>query len=837
MIVYNLKNKAKYTKGIFNYWVISMKIMVLVVFLYVAAIIDTFVFAKNIRKVEKNELSSSLIRLLSVSIITIVLYATSMVVRVKLISSIGFALYNISDLLMMFSLYRFVRIYTVLPDNEIKADKLLKIFLIIDTVLLALNTKFEFMYEVGEATNKMNYHLHVVSETKIFYFIHLIFMYCAAILVLRILLNKLLKTPSMYKRKYSVIFWEIIGLAILNLACIHFENLSDFGLILYPVIAYSIYHFSLKYVPSALIERLLFFTMSNMKDGIICLDVDGRIVRWNKMATAYCDSGTGETNNIEQQVEKWLANNVNLGDDEDSCSWKSQRRIEGKECYFTIEYMKFFDQKRNYIGCSFILHNHTDEVNKIRLEKYNASHDDLTGIYNKRRFCEKSAEVMEENKDTLYCIVCADVKGFKLINDLFDFDGGDKVLIRLAEITKKLAGEDGVFGRIGGDRFAVCMPYNKFHADTFLQEYSTAGNVIPNSQLSVHVHIGVYKAKDTDVKVSIMCDRANLAILQIKDSYRSIVSVYEKDVRDAVLKEQEIIKAFGNALATGEFHTFIQPQIDKYGYIRGGEALVRWIKPGGQIVPPGDFIDILEKTGLISRLDMYMWRMACMQIRTWISKGYENAYISVNISQKDIMILDVHSILTSLVNEFGIPTDSLHLEITETAVMEDSEKLEELINSLKISGFIVEIDDFGSGYSALNTLKTLDVDVIKLDMKFLQNKGNKLKGSIILKNIIRLAKELNMEVITEGVSCQDHVDFMLDTGADIFQGFHFSPPIPINEFEEKFLYQTVEIKHHDTTDDIAEFPYIDDISLDDDDIPQENVGFANTDEIITEIKE
>ena len=211
------------------------------------------------------------------------------------------------------------------------------------------------------------------------------------------------------------------------------------------------------------------------------------------------------------------------------------------------------------------------------------------------------------------------------------------------------------------------------------------------------------------------------------------------------------------------------------------------------MIPPYKFITVFEQTGLIGRLDSYMWEQACIKLQEWQRRGFTDQYLSVNISQKDFYLLDVYQIVTSLVEKYQIEPRQLHLEITETAIMNNPQEQLPLIGKLREYGFRVEIDDFGSGYSSLNTLKDMKVDVLKIDMGFLRKTEHQDRSRIILKMVVSLAKSLEMEVITEGVETQEQVDFLKEYGCDIFQGYHFAKPMPVVEFEQKFLNTTVTV--------------------------------------------
>jgi EAL domain-containing protein (putative c-di-GMP-specific phosphodiesterase class I) len=218
----------------------------------------------------------------------------------------------------------------------------------------------------------------------------------------------------------------------------------------------------------------------------------------------------------------------------------------------------------------------------------------------------------------------------------------------------------------------------------------------------------------------------------------------------------------------------------------GAEVLVRWIHPEKGILNPGDFIPIFEKNYKIVDIDKCIWELACRQIRKWNDEGRENIYLSVNISPRDFECIDVYETLTGLVEKYQINPEQLRVEITETTIMRNPEKQIELIGRLRLAKFYVEMDDFGSGYSSLGMLKDIQLDAIKLDMRFLSRGVADERGRKVLKLTVKLIKELNMMVIAEGVETQEEVDYLKQIGCDAFQGFYFSKPVPVGEFEKSF---------------------------------------------------
>ena len=280
--------------------------------------------------------------------------------------------------------------------------------------------------------------------------------------------------------------------------------------------------------------------------------------------------------------------------------------------------------------------------------------------------------------------------------------------------------------------------------------------------------------------------KANLASETIKNEYKSNIAYYTERLFESSIEERRIIGEFERAISNNEFEMYLQPQVDSSGNLYGAEALVRWQHPERGLLSPAIFIDVLEKTGFIYKLDRYMWDKAAKKLGEWKKEGKDQYHISVNISTKDFYLVDVYETFVGLVDKYDIDPVNLNIEITETTLMSDFDKNMGIIRLLQNYGFNIEIDDFGSGYSSLNMLKDISADVLKIDMGFLRASENEAKGLDILESIITLAGKLGMKVITEGVETKKQLYMLVEMGCDMYQGYYFSKPIPVDEFEKKY---------------------------------------------------
>ncbi len=738
----------------------------------------------NLIKIKNNCIEKPVRQLLLIAAAALMTYASALLLPVKLAADLIFSIYNCFIDAMVVSLLLFVRQFTGLKPWIKREIWIVSGMMTLDWIFMLTNPWTKLVYRTDLGSDNMGAAYYYIAEREPLYAYHLFFVYGSVLLLMIVLVHKLILTPKTYQMKYSTIFISLCVVVALHVTYLNFNFNFDYSLFFYAVTAFAIFYFSLYFVPKGLMKSILFYSVASMKTGIICVDIDGKCIHANKAAALYCQDENNKCN-FSAQVQAWFTEFPEMKNEDKI--WDYSRTANGETMYYTCEYKQIFDKKQRYIGCFFILHDRTEAHCRLAEEKYRATHDVLTGIYNKEHFARKASERLQEYPDKEFCMVAIDIKNFKLVNDLFGVEMGDIVLKKVAQSIASLASELSIYGRITNDRFCILMPKERFHEEVFVEESAKFNTILDNSVYKLYAHFGVYFITDPTIKISIMCDRAFLAIRSIKDSYQTVVAYYKEALRDSFVSEHKVISEFDHAISDRQFHAFIQPQVTVSGRIFGGEALVRWIHPIEGLVAPYKFIDIFERTGLISRLDPYIWETACMQLRKWHDDGYTDHYISVNISQKDFLLIDVYKTLVDLVQKYRIPPHSLHLEITETSIMNNPKEQIPLISKLRSFGFVIEIDDFGSGYSSLNTLKDLPADVLKIDMGFLSKTDNTERSMTILKMIISLAKALHMEVITEGVETREQVDFLTEFGCDMFQGYYFAKPMQVTDFEIQYL--------------------------------------------------
>ena len=428
-----------------------------------------------------------------------------------------------------------------------------------------------------------------------------------------------------------------------------------------------------------------------------------------------------------------------------------------------------------------------DEIVAAQRFKQRAEYDELTGILNRNTFCRMVDATVQKNPEAArtgqYAMVYCDMLRFKAINDMFGMEEGDRVLCYVAELIDELSGENGFACRIGSDRFAFFTnTYGVALEQLFEQlfERLTAYKL----PFAIACNLGVYVTGDADVSAVAMMDRAILAQSKIKGSHTVKFNYYTEELRNDLLSEQEISGVMEEALAQEQFLVYYQPQYNHAtGGLVGAEGLVRWKHPERGLISPGLFIPIFERNGFITKLDFYVFEHVCRFLRKCIDRNLPVVPISSNFSRYDIFQPQFVEKLEELRKKYDVPVKYLRVEITESVVVGGSARVNEIVRRLREHGYVVEMDDFGSGYSSLNVLREVDLDVIKLDMLFLSEKDDNNRGGTIISSIVRMAKWLDMPVIAEGVETVSQADFLKSIGCEYIQGYLYSKPLPEAEFE------------------------------------------------------
>lgn len=398
-------------------------------------------------------------------------------------------------------------------------------------------------------------------------------------------------------------------------------------------------------------------------------------------------------------------------------------------------------------------------------------------------FMKVAKEIIRKNPEGKYALIQFDVAKFKAINEMYGEAVGDELLNFFIESLKVLCTSEQMFARLTADVFMVMTSYEtKQDLLDFIEFIRT--NLLGYKNMEYRLVFGVAFVKDINENLRKYGDRASIARQSIKANAMEYVIFHDETMTQKVLSAKRVEDNMEKALENHEFVMYLQPKFDMdTEKIVGAEALVRWIKPGEGIIPPMEFIPVFEKNGFVTRLDMYICEEACKVIRYWLDNGIQPVPISVNMSRANMKSDEYLKRLETLVYGYDIPKELLEIEITETVEGED---VEEAIIGLKKHGYKLLMDDFGSGYSSLNTLKDTQFDIIKIDREFLQDFVGSDRGKVIVEHTIQMTKSIGLDIVAEGVENLEQARFLVESGCRVAQGFYYAKPMPVEEFDRLY---------------------------------------------------
>lgn len=531
--------------------------------------------------------------------------------------------------------------------------------------------------------------------------------------------------------------------------------------------------------------------LDSMHSIVLLVSIDQKMVYMNQWARKL--TGLGLLDYLDKDCLCRL--NHQMGRRHEACAL---HRLEHGESftYFTwnnddyeCEAAYICDKRGRHIGIVEVIAPAGKDIRRLDLEREllnKIRYDELTHLYNRSYFYERTRWLLDYHPDTSYALVYWNVKRFKIINDVFSNHTGNRVLVNISEKIRRLVRHEGTAGRLSDDKFVFCIP--KSHLS--FQWFNDNANITLISDTIAYTFkstFGIYEIEDRTLGIDIMCDRVKLAQLSVT-AFDLVngkpYAVYDQDLRKHMLEEQELISQMALALQEGQFQTYFQPVYDIItGHIISAEALVRWQHPQKGMIPPNKFITLFERNGLISQLDRYVWNEVATVLEEQLAAGEPCVPISINVSRVDFYTTSLLDDLEQIIKAHHIPTDMMRVEVTETAYTDDPERIRQIVQQLKDRGFCVLLDDFGSGYSSFNTLKDIPVDILKLDMKFLSNIDTSQRTALIMSSIIDLASRLGMEIIAEGVETEEQASFLHQIGGKHVQGYLYARPQPLKEFK------------------------------------------------------
>ena len=700
----------------------------------------------------------------------------------RIVSTAGYYIYFIGMDLAVYSIWYFTHLYCELGKPKKAFQIPILLLFAADLVHYALNPFLKCSF--GTIVTYVEDRAYFKLAPYLGQAYHRIICYGLFVVVIVIYAVKTIKSPKVYKEKYRVIMISMIAVAVVETYYIFSRQPLDISMVGFGIFGLLVYFFALKYRPLKLLDRMLAGMASEMPEALFFFDKSGKCIWTNAPGKNMIGISNDNYDEVKENL-KYLFGDLDFG----SSGWAKRVTLgTDDEAQYTFLSMKsVVNDKKKIIGSYLSVRDITEEQQEMKREMYRSTHDSLTGLYTKEYLYENISRRLENDRETDYMVGYIEVANYKVINDVFGRRFGEFTLKKIADFIDNSTSKKCIYGRLSDESFGILLDkstFNKERVESILSNFTVKDD---NLEHHILIHIGIYDiGPDDEIDVPLFFDSAHLATAMISDKYQERVVYYDDKLRNEIIHNQLISNQVKDALETKQIRPYLQPIVDSQGLLAGAEALVRWIHPEEGFMNPGMFIPVFERNGLIAEVDKYMWRCACEILSDWKSRGFDS-FISVNISPKDFYYMDVVSELKSLVEEFGIDPVKLRVEITETVMAAGSIDIGKIVEAFREYGFIVEMDDFGSGYSSLNLLKDINIDVIKIDMQFLKDSERNMKANTIIKNIISMSEELGIDTLTEGVETAKQFEKLYAMGCKLYQGYYFSKPKPLDEFEKQWF--------------------------------------------------
>ena len=756
----------------------------LILTFYILASVVIILLAWTIKSILRSKIRGKIFYLLPIvtALITVPIYTMFVSAKTWFAAMLFDALYFVCTDWLCFSIVIFALAYTWKMRAILPTMITLIPLLFLDTGSLIANTWRQHSFNLTQDVLSNGISYWSCQFTPLHY-IHLGFCYAMFLTALLLLANAIAAEPDGYKAKYVAVLAASFAVIIANAVCYSMDLAIDFSVLLYPLFGIFVYCYSTYFAVRQLMTRSLTNVNENIEDAILYFDAnDDCIYKNSKAASLFTDGG---------KFSKRKARTFLIG---------ARGKIQAKSEAAPVEFFKLGGQERqfeietediyygyNLIGSYLKLSDKTDEINRYLTQKFLANHDELTGAYTREFFFKSCDEKIKENPDIPYLMISTNIRQFKLVNELFGEEMGNNILIKMVTTAKTLAIHDSVLGRIGDDRFGLLAQKQYFTEDHIKAFLESSQEVLEGSNYTLNLCVGICEARGGEESAQLLYDKTQLAINKICNDYQKHLAWYDSDLMDELLRERQITADFEDALKNGQVCMYLQPYFDKDGKAFGGEALARWNHPQRGILRPDVFLEPLERSGLIHKLDTFIWEQAAKTLEEWKKRGIDSMQISVNVSAKDIFYIDIADAFKQLLLRHSFNPQNLKVEFTEGALTQDIHTATSLFEKLKALGFEVGIDDFGHGYSSLNFLKDINADILKMDMALVQKDENSDRVKTILKFIVQIAKALGMKLVSEGVETSDQLELLKTLGFPCFQGFYFSQPVEISAFENKYL--------------------------------------------------
>ncbi|MCQ2591702.1 MAG: bifunctional diguanylate cyclase/phosphodiesterase [Treponema sp.] len=747
--------------------------------------------------------------------------------------SFALILYSLNFLFLdgiVASVFLYVKKYSKVGTKKTWFSLLIVFFFLIDAAIILSNPFTNLYLEIERSTFSIIQHQYWSLQIKQPMYFHYILCGITVLITVLLLFIKTQKVPSIYKikyRRFMISYFIIVSLSYISNI---FDLPQDLSVYFYGFITDIAFNFSLLRTNDVIKTETLNSIISDYPQATCWFDNTNSLCYVNNQAKELFANKKYKANKenknnlhnsnisfsflIENRmefynfkkinsrvIENFLLNFIrkNYARNLDMVVNDETLEIDNKKYLFEVTYKKLYSDNE-YIGCYLNFRDKTEETQKYLQDIATANHDTLTGLYNRDYFFTVANEVLNDNYNKKWVMICSDIKNFKLLNDMLGQKIGDSILIQQAENLKNNVEHFAVFGRIVDDKFAILMEQSKFSEALIQENIIDVVKINENNFYYMKVLIGVYESTIVHENAKFMYDKALMAIDNWNPNSQKNFAYYSDTIMKKFLYDRNIVSDFDYAFSSGQFEMYLQPLINSSRKTIGAEALLRWAKPGSSVLSPENFLYIFEKHGLFFKLDLFIWEEAAKKLHKWqeeekksfyynqeITTRPKDFFICINISFNDMYYVDIYSVLCNLVDKYKINPKSLKLEISEFFLSQDYAQTIELLNKLHDFGFDIIIDNFGEKYASLRMFKLIKTDYLKLNLQTLKQGTDKPRSKTILSNLINTAQSLGIEIIANRIESERHFDYFSSIGLNMFQGYYFAEPTPASQFDKQFL--------------------------------------------------
>lgn len=761
---------------------IAPDLIYLIVSIFVFISLSLFLVILSLQKVA---IKKDLMRPIAFAIISIPSYCIFIMTENHFVAMLfNSVFYACTDWLAFFMLVLVMAISGRKNEKSMKIIKISSIIPLCDSISMLLNCFFNHTYDITWTLLQRDwYYWRLVFYPA--HYIHLGLCYIFVLATFVMLIKDLITSPVIYKSRFGVLTSAYAVVIVTNIICYQANLPIDFSIILYAMLAFFVCYYATYLIPRNLVAFSLRNFNLSIDDALICFDLNNQYLYSNPAANKLFDF---EGKFDAQAAVKYRASIVErFGNVKEFTSDDEVLMLEDVPVHCCVEYREL---KSNgaVIGSYLNFQDRTEEINVLFREHYTATHDQLTGIYNREYFFEMCNKEIMNNPKVPRIMIASNLRDFKTVNELFGNHKGDELLCKEADMLKQFSHRHNIYGRIGDDKFALMMRAEDFVLDVFLQAMKDLGKLIESSTYQVRVSMGIYEFTDSHESASLIYDKALLAMQSMSDDYQQLYAYYDEQIMDHLIIEKQIVADFEKALAENQFEVCLEAMVNSEEKALGAESSVRWRHPEKGVFRPEFFVPVLEKTGYMYKLDLFVWEKVISKLAEWNErKVSEPHYLSINVSETDIFYLNVADEILTLVEKYKVPADRLVVELKESLISSQPEIAMETISELKKAGVQISIDDFGRGISSLKLIEQVDGDVIKIDLSTLREKDEKERTRAVIEFIVSMAKELDMYLIVRGVNSKEEQQWLAALGIEVFQSTEFSSIFTFDQYEKKYL--------------------------------------------------